>query len=373
MSSDDVTRLFRLPGFDLLPGERMAPWGPGLDDHVVDFAVRTGLLTTASARRFYASQRIGTMCAYIVPGALSPRRYQIYGELMTWFFIYDDWAEQLGRYLSPREVSCVTDVVHTWFAEDERDVVGLDLPLTRSIRGIWAKLQEDTSPAWRSRLLAETDGYLRTAAEEAVLVRSGRVNPFGKASELRPTATAAAPVFTMAEHSYGIELPADVVRQPLLREAVRAAATAIAYGNDIIGLKSDLLRGIRDNLVLSIQEEYGGDLQASVERAAEHYHLAAGKLTALRGRFAAAGDAEGAGLAADGGFGAAISARRDVAVFFQILEDWVYEGIKWQLRDTDRYSSTVRLTHQENPNQLLALAESLATGHVRPARASTGH
>jgi hypothetical protein len=37
----------------------------------------------------------------------------------------------------------------------------------------------------------------------------------------------------------------------------------------------------------------------------------------------------------------------------------VYEGIKWQLLDTDRYGTTIRLTHQENPNQLLALAESL--------------
>jgi hypothetical protein len=42
-----------------------------------------------------------------------------------------------------------------------------------------------------------------------------------------------------------------------------------------------------------------------------------------------------------------------------VLEDWVYEGIKWQLLDTDRYGTTIRLTHQENPNQLLALAESL--------------
>ncbi|ACU72436.1 hypothetical protein Caci_3530 [Catenulispora acidiphila DSM 44928] len=341
MPADEITRLFDLPEFRLLPGERRAAWGPELDDHVIDFACRTGLLTTPAARRYYASQRIGTMCAYVVPGALSPRRYEIYGELMTWFFIYDDWAEQLGNHLSPQQVSGVTDVVHTWFAEDERDVVMLDAPLAQSMRGIWAKLQEDTSLEWRRRLLAETDGYLRTAAEEAILVSTGRVNSFGKASELRPTATAAAPVFMMAEHSYGIEIPMDVVRHPLVRKAMRAAAAAIAYGNDIIGLKSDLLRGIRDNLVLSLQQEYGGDLQLNVERAAEHYQRAAGTLTALRE------DPEAGG-------------REDVAVFFQILEDWVYEGVKWQLRDTDRYSSTVRLTQEENPNQLLALAASSA-------------
>jgi hypothetical protein len=330
----------------------MAPWGPELDDHLIDFASRAGLLTTAAAREFYASQRFGSMCAYVVPDAISPRHSRIYGELMIWFFIYDDWAEQLGNHLSAEEVSAVIDVVHTWFAEDERDVEWPDLPLTRSIRGIWAELQADTSPDWRHRLLIEVDGYLRTAVDEAVLVRTGRVNPFAAASELRPTATASIPVFMMAEHTYGIEIPPDVVRHPLLLKAMRAAAAAIAFGNDVIGLKSDLLRGIRDNLVLSLQEEHGGDLQANVERSAEHFQEAAGVLTALRDGFRSGGD----------GIGPEIRGRHDVDRFFQILEDWVYEGVKWQLRDTVRYSSTVRLTQEEHPNQLLALAASLAGG-----------
>lgn len=326
----------------------MSPWGPELDDHLIEFAGRTGLLTTDTARRYYASQHFGTMCAYVVPGAITPHRYEIYGELMMWFFIYDDWAEQLGHYLSPQQVADVTETAHTWFADDERDVARPDVPLARSMRGIWEKLKQDTSPGWRRRLRTEIGGYLRTAVEEAALARTGRVNPFSKASELRPAATAAEPVFTMAEHSYGIEIPPDVVRHPFVLQAARASTTAIAFGNDIIGLKADLLRGIRDNLVLSLQEEHGGDLQANVERAAAHYHRAAGEFTALRTRF------DSAHSAVD----PEIAGRKDVAVFLQILEDWLYEGIKWQLHATDRYSTTVRLTHQENPNQLLALAES---------------
>jgi hypothetical protein len=357
MPADEATKLFELPELRLIPGDRVAPWGPGLDDHVIDFACGTGMLTTAAARDFYATQRIGTMCAYVVPGAITPRRYEVYGELMMWFFIYDDWAEQLGHHLSPHQVTGVIDIVHTWFAEDERDVRGLELPAARSIRGVWEKLQQDTSPEWRRRLLAETSGYLRTATDEAALVRTGRVNPFSTANELRPVATAARPVFTMAEHSYGIEIPAEIARHPFLVRAARAGAAAIAFGNDVIGLKSDLLRGIRDNLVLSLQEEHGGDLQANVERAAERFHRAAAELTALRGRFDSG----------DGDIDPEIRGRQDVAVFLQILEDWVYEGVKWELRDTDRYTSSVRLTHQENPNQLLALAESLSMLDDRPA------
>jgi hypothetical protein len=346
MPASAITALLDLPELRLIPGERMAPWGPALDDHVIDFACRTGMLATTAARRYYASQRIGTMCAYIIPGATTPRGYETYGELMLWFFIYDDWAEQLGHHLSPRQVSGVIDIVETWFAEDVRDVRGLEVPAAQSIRGVWAKLQEDTSPDWRRRLCAEVDGYLRTAVDEAELVGTGRVNPFGRASELRPTATAARPVFTLAEHAYGIEIPTEVTRNPFVVRAARTAAAAIAYGNDIIGLKSDLLRGIRDNLVLSLQEDHGGDLQENVWRAAQHFQRAAGDFSALRSRFEAGSD----------DVGPEIRGRHDVAVFLQILEDWVYEGVKWQLRDTDRYSTTVRLTQRENPNQLLALA-----------------
>jgi hypothetical protein len=123
----------------------------------------------------------------------------------------------------------------------------------------------------------------------------------------------------------------------------------LAFGNDIIGLKADLLRGIRDNLVLSLQEEYGGDLQQNVERATAHFHRAAAEFSALRARFHSAGGLHDPDL----------DRRHNVAVYLQILEDWIYEGIKWQLLDTNRYGTTTRLTHQENPNQLLALAESL--------------
>ncbi|MER7763109.1 terpene synthase family protein [Streptomyces sp. NPDC097619] len=360
MPAHDITKLLDLPELRVVPGERKASWGEELDDHVIEFACDTGLLTTEAARRFYRTQRIGTMCAYVIPGSVSRRRHRIYGELMMWLFIYDDWAEQLGRYLPPHEVTAVTDTVHTWFADDEEDVRVPDLSLPRSLRLIWNEVRKDTSPAWRRRLRTELRGYLDTAAHEAGLVRTGRVTPFTEARELRPLATAARPVFTMAEHAYGIEMPAEVARHPFLMQAGQSSAIGIALANDIISVKADLLRGIRDNLVLALQEEFGGDLQLNAARAAARYHRAAAEFTALRDRF----------HSPEGPPDPALSGRRDVAVHLQILDDWLYEGIKWQLRETDRYSTTVRLTQEEHPNQLLGLAERLRADRsgLRPVR-----
>jgi hypothetical protein len=180
--------------------------------------------------------------------------------------------------------------------------------------------------------------------------------------ELPPWSHVMCPALPIAEHAYGIEIPQDVARHPFLLQAGKTSATAIAFANDIIGLKADLLRGIRDNLVLSLQEEHGGDLQHNVERAAAHFHRAAAEFSALRARFHSAEGLHDPGL----------DRRHDVTVYLQIIEDWLYEGIKWQLLDTDRYSTSIRLTHQENPNQLLALAESLPlpTGpHMLPGSA----
>lgn len=112
------------------------------------------------------------------------------------------------------------------------------------------------------------------------------------------------------------------------------------------------MRGIRDNLVLSLQEEYGGDLQTNVERAAKDFQRVAGEFTDLQSQF----------RSGDGLCDHEIAGRPDVEVYIQILEDWLYEGVKWQLLDTDRYETTVRLTQQEHPNQLLSLAEALQPG-----------
>lgn len=357
MSATNINHLFDLPELQLIPGERAAPWGPQLDASLMEFTRVTGLLTTEAALDYYSTQRFGTMCAYVVPGAVSQMRREIYGRLMAWFFIYDDWAEQLGRDLSPDDVACLIDDVQTWFADDECAVRRLDVPAARSMREIWRQIRQDTSPQWRERLREELGTYLRTAVEEARLVRSGQVNPLAAANELRQLATAARPVFTMAEYAYGIELAPEVVRHPLLRKADAASTVAIAYANDIIGLKADLLRGIRDNLVLSLQLEYGGTLQANVERAAAKFHQKSGEFLDLREQFR-----RGLGLCDE-----TVAGRPEVATYLQILEDWLYEGVKWQLRATDRYDTTVRLTQRENPNQLLLLRGAARTPEVRPA------
>ena len=347
MSATEITHLFDLPELRLIPGERAASWGPQLDASLIEFTRTTGLLTTKTALDYYATQRFGTMCAYVVPGAVSPVRREVYGRLMAWFFIYDDWAEQLGRQLLPDDVACLIDDVRTWFADDEREVTRLEVPAARSMREIWGQIRQDTSPQWRERLREELEVYLRTAVEEARLVRSGQVNPLAAANELRQFATAARPVFTLAEYAYGIELAPEVVRHPLLRRADTASTLAIAYANDVIGLKADLLRGIRDNLVLSLQLEYGGSLQANVERAVAKFHQKSAEFLDLCEQFR-----RGLGLCDE-----AVAGRPEVATYLQILEDWVYEGVKWQLRATDRYDTTVRLTQQENPNQLLLLRD----------------
>ncbi|ETA71089.1 terpene synthase family protein [Actinospica robiniae] len=350
MSATEITHLFDLPELQLIPGERAAPWGPQLDASLIAFVRATGLLTTETALDYYTTQHFGTMCAYVVPGAVTQARREIYGKLMAWFFIYDDWAEQLGRHLLPEDVAGMVDDIQTWFADDEDDVRRFDLPAARSMRTIWAQIREDTSPQWRDRLREELGMYLRTAVEEARLVRSGRVNPLGAASELRPLASAARPVYTMAEYAYGIELTPETVRHPLLRKADSVGTAAIAYANDIIGLKADLLRGIRDNLVLSLQHEHGGTLQANVERAAAKFHQKAAEFLDVQEQFRS-----GSGLC-----DATIAGRADVATYLQILEDWLFEGVKWQLRETDRYDTTVRLTDRENPNQLLLLSGAAA-------------
>ena len=94
-----------------------------------------------------------------------------------------------------------------------------------------------------------------------------------------------------------------------------------------------------------------GDDVAKVLLVPERQGCEVAGLSALRARF----------HSAEGLHDPDLDRRHDVAVYLQILEDWGYEGIKWQLLDTDRYGTTIRLTHQENPNQLLALAEFLAS------------
>ena len=79
-------------------------------------------LLPGTGRRCQREAMVARASTASVSANCSPMQYEIYGELMTWFFVYDDWAEQLGHYLSPEEVSALTDTVSTWFAEDEQDV-----------------------------------------------------------------------------------------------------------------------------------------------------------------------------------------------------------------------------------------------------------
>ncbi|MFI9503638.1 terpene synthase family protein [Nocardia sp. NPDC052566] len=347
-SNLDINYLFDFPRLRLVPGERRAPWGPELDEFVLDFARRTGLMPTEPVRGYYAAARIGSMCAYIAPDAVDRRRREVFGKSMTWLFVYDDWAEQLGHSLGSADVAHIAETACTWLAEDERDCRRLDLPAARSWRELWEQIRADTSPQWRRRLREEAGAFFWSAMGEADLIRTRTVNTLAEGSDLRFVATAGLVSFTLTEYACGIELTEETVRHPLIARARNVSQAATAWANDIIGLKADLLRGIRNNLVLTMQEEYGGDLDDNVARAADMFHAAAAELAGLDDQFRI-----GTGLC-DG----RIAWSPTVSTYLQILQDWVHEGVKWQLRDTNRYRSTVRLTRRQNPNQLLELVRS---------------
>lgn len=342
MSVDSVTHLFEMPRFRLPAGERSASWGPEADELCMRFARESGLLASDEACRFYSGHRYGTMSAYVASSATGKAR-ELFAQAMTWLFIYDDWAEQLAYRLAVKDVTRVVETVCTWVEDEDGDCLRLDLPVARSLRRLWHQLRENTSDSWRGRYQEELRAFFRTAQNEAEMIDRNSA-PAGDDEGVRFVATGGMPAFTLTELACGIELPPQAVHHKLIVEARWNATAAISFGNDIIGLKSDLLRGVRDNLVLALQQQHGGDLQENVDRAADKFHRLAEKVAGAKADYLT-------------GRHQALPPGPTLDAYFAILEDWIYEGVKWQLRETNRYSTTVRLTHAQFTNPLVGIAQ----------------
>ena len=261
---------------------------------------------------------------------------------MTWFFIYDDWAEQSGIPLAAGGVGADRYRLHLV----RRGRAGRPQPGT-SRRPEHARNLGETPAGhlseWRRLWRTQLRGYLNTAAAEAALVRTGRVNPSARRANCarsppRPGRSSPWPSTPTASRSrrrsFGIpsccrpERPA-----PSLSPSPTTSSAARRTSCEASGTTSSF----------PCKRSTAATCSRTRARAAD-FHRAAAEFSALRARF----------HSAEGLHDPDLDRRHDVAVYLQILEDWVYEGIKWQLLDTDRYGTTIRLTHQENPNQLLA-------------------
>jgi hypothetical protein len=343
--------IIRLPDLSTPFPSRVNPLVEQAEQECRSFMRRFGLVTSEKAGAHYDAHRFGEQAARCYPEAQEPELAINVG-WMTTAFIFDDHLEALGDWCDRQQFRQVIRVVRSWLRIGDGPIEHSDMPLAAAFRDLWDRTAARTSRPWQQRFLESLSDYHRSCEEEAVLRRGRHVSDVATSIALRRDNAAPRFGFTLGELAGRYELPEALLSDSRMLAVQRAASDAITIGNDILGLESDLIHGVRNNTVLALLYERGGTLQEAADEAGRIFRSLIADLVWLE----------------DGlppcyrELGLSDTARSDADSYVRTLHDWIEGGIEWQ-RTSARYRVLAKLTEADFPNPLASLVADQALSH----------
>ena len=272
---------------------------------------------------------------------------------MTTVFIFDDHLEALGDWCDRRQFRQVIRTVRSWLRIGDGPIEHSDMPFAAAFGDLWGRTAARTSRSWQQRFLRSLTDYHGGCEEEAVLRRRRHVSDVASSISLRRDNAAPRFGFTLGELAGRYELPEALLTDPRMLAVESAASDAITIGNDLLGLEADLIHGVRNNTVLALLYERGGNMQQAADEAGRIFRSLIADLVWLEGGLPSCYDE----------LGLSDQARADAESHVRTMHDWIEGGIEWQ-RTSARYRVLAKLTEADFPNPLASLvaARALSAG-----------
>lgn len=181
-------------------------------------------------------------------------------------FLIDDQfdPEEQGRDKLLRGVA--HEMVAIMFRQNEAPL-GLSTPATRAYQDIWREKQCRMSPAWCDRFAANCARWLLAYLRETAFVDQWlTVEDY---IPLRRLTVGIHWCLDQSEWTAGFEVPAHVAALPEFQAMRNDTVDAVAFTNDIQSeLREKARHEAQNNLVLTLQHQYGCSLPEARQRAA---------------------------------------------------------------------------------------------------------
>ncbi|KAH7325457.1 isoprenoid synthase domain-containing protein [Rhizoctonia solani] len=182
-------------------------------------------------------------------------------DFMLWLFAFDDMAD-LGEFKLEGLKRAVNITMNTL-----REPGGAqpELKIAATLHNFFGRMRQNGSSQAIRHFIEATDKYTQAITQEMVHKDDGYVQTFEDYRKYRPDTSAVKLMLAMIEYAHEINIPDEVLNDPVVSELALAGDEIISWANDIYSFPNEYARGHTHNLVFITMWHNGLGLQDAVE------------------------------------------------------------------------------------------------------------
>ncbi|WP_316767568.1 (-)-alpha-amorphene synthase [Streptomyces sasae] len=184
---------------------------------------------------------------------------QIVANQIAYQFVFDDRAEDVGRYSPGRLIPMLCESVA--ILRDDRPP---STPLGAALADLHRQVRERCTPAQAARWAWKSREYVHGLLYEAV----AQAQPFplrpGDCTSIRSLTAGVEPFYPLYEAAQPHEIPLAELHHPAMERLTRLSADAAVWTADLFSAAKEQRAGEMINLALAYQREHQCSLQAAV-------------------------------------------------------------------------------------------------------------
>jgi hypothetical protein len=316
------------------PAPIFCPFEPATNPHVDSARVHVtawvrdrGLVREGSSHHRFARADFAGFAAMTYPYAVESAIH-LMADWFAWLFLVDDELDDGGAGRRPDHVRQVLTEIEAVLATPGAHL-GRDPRLAvATLADLWRRSALRRSAAWRSRFIRHVVDCFTAACWEAENRIHGTIPDERTYIAKRRHTGAIYICMDLIEVAANIEIPPQIVADPLFQRALDAACNVICWTNDVFSLRKERSLGEYHNLVHIVEHGRGLSTDAAIDHVVQTISTETRRYLANERRLLE-------------------SARHpDVARYATGMRSWIRGNLDWS-QTTYRYLDRPAPTHPE--------------------------
>ncbi|WP_327434769.1 (-)-alpha-amorphene synthase [Streptomyces sp. NBC_01236] len=222
---------------------------------------RVGLADDPAVVAMIAHTRPAALAAYS-SATMNADILQIVADQIAYQFVFDDRAEELGRWRPSRLLPMLCESIGIL-----RDDQSPSTALGAALADLYRQVQGRCTPAQAARWAWNSREYVHGLLYEAVAQTDSAQARIGPSSSIRSLTAGVQPFYPLCEAAQHREIAPDELHHPVMRRLERLSADAAVWIPDLFSAMKEQRTGGMINLALAYQHEFRCSLPEAVTLA----------------------------------------------------------------------------------------------------------
>ncbi|TFK54635.1 terpenoid synthase [Heliocybe sulcata] len=275
----------------------------------------------------------GELTAHCYPYSITDNRLRVVSDFMNYLFHLDNISDGMMTNDTERLADAVMNAL--WYPHEYRPThaPGKEQPeeeisAGKIARDYWARCIEEAGPGVQARFKESLELFFEAVHQQAQDRDADIIPDIESYIDVRRDTSGCKPVFDLMEYALGIDLPDEVVENPVIKALNQGTNDLVTWSNvsrfipsiDIFSYNVEQSRGDTHNMVVILMKYHGHNLQSAIDYVGDLCRETINTFIANREKVPSWGP----------------EIDKDVAGYVQGLQEWIVGSLHWSFQ-TRRY------------------------------------